>query len=122
MRGQLRPGGLALIIRSTFPENVGKAVRTVKCIGRVQPGDVVQVDWTSRPILIGEAGDAWVCAAEGGGIAYGLASNPGVAVGYRSLSLVAASRLLPLDEDGLIQWGGDEMDMLASKLLQESRA
>lgn len=34
---ELKPGGLALVIKSRFPENIGKAVRTDKFIGVSEP-------------------------------------------------------------------------------------
>ncbi|HBW7671188.1 hypothetical protein ACVTGX_20945 [Klebsiella grimontii] len=32
---ELRAGGLAIIIRSRFPENVGKVVKLVACVGEI---------------------------------------------------------------------------------------
>lgn len=32
---ELRAGGLAIIIRSHFPENVGKVVKLVACVGEI---------------------------------------------------------------------------------------
>ena len=32
---ELRAGGLAIIIRSRFPENVGKVVKLVTCVGKI---------------------------------------------------------------------------------------
>ncbi|HHI0425211.1 hypothetical protein H8F03_11630 [Klebsiella pneumoniae] len=32
---ELRAGGLAIIIRSRFPENVGKVVKLVSCVGEI---------------------------------------------------------------------------------------
>lgn len=32
---ELRAGGMAIIIRSRFPENVGKVVKLVACVGEI---------------------------------------------------------------------------------------
>lgn len=35
---ELHAGGLAIIIRSPFPENVGKVVKLVTCVGKINYG------------------------------------------------------------------------------------
>lgn len=42
---ELRAGGLAIIIRSRFPENVGKTVRLVRFIGEVHQSTGYGIYW-----------------------------------------------------------------------------
>ncbi len=65
---ELRAGGLAIIIRSRFPENVGKVVKLVTCVGKINydltPGIYWEVEalselsgtlWRAKPGLNGLA-------------------------------------------------------------------
>ncbi|WP_154905690.1 hypothetical protein [Klebsiella michiganensis] len=49
---ELRAGGLAIIIRSRFPENVGKVVKLVTCVGKInhdlEPGIYWEVEALSE--------------------------------------------------------------------------
>ncbi|HHT5259874.1 hypothetical protein [Klebsiella michiganensis] len=42
---ELRAGGLAIIIRSRFPENVGKVVKLVACVGEINHPLVRGIYW-----------------------------------------------------------------------------
>ncbi|HCB0511197.1 TPA: hypothetical protein MYN43_003368 [Klebsiella pneumoniae] len=62
---ELRAGGLAIIIRSRFPENVGKTVRLVRFIGEVHQStgygiywEVIALAGTRKRVKPGSAGMA----------------------------------------------------------------
>lgn len=50
---ELKPGGLALIIKAKFPENIGKAVKTEKFIGVSAPYYVNCWEITALSLLTG---------------------------------------------------------------------
>lgn len=55
---ELKEGGLALVIRSRFPENIGKVVRTDRFIGISEPYFVDSWEVTALSPLTGTLGPA----------------------------------------------------------------
>lgn len=65
---ELKPGGLALIIKSRFPENIGKTVKTEKFIGVSETYYVNCWEITALSLLTGtlmpvEEGDSAIAPA-----------------------------------------------------------
>lgn len=67
---ELKPGGLAIIIKSRFPENVGKVVKTSRFIGVSEPYDAICWEVIALTALTGtlfpiKEGDCAVAPAYG---------------------------------------------------------
>ncbi|EPM0664036.1 TPA: hypothetical protein MAB38_004721 [Klebsiella pneumoniae] len=76
---ELRAGGLAIIIRSRFPENVGKVVKLVTCVGKINYDLNPEIYWEVEA-LSELSGTLW-------------RAKPG------SNGLALAKNLMPIDGD-----------------------